>query len=158
VERAARSASHEWCLLVRIGGHLCALPIRHVTETMRPQPVRAVGGAPPFVCGVSVIRGQPVPVVSGAIVCGADTAPRPPARFVSLKVADRLVALAVDEVIGVRLIDRVRLGSLPPLLAAAQEQLISAIGLLDGELLVVLQSAALVSQEVLEAADEAVQP
>lgn len=127
-------------------------------ETMRPQPVRAVGGAPPFVCGVSVIRGMPVPVVSGAIVCGADPEAPPPTRFVSLKAGDRLVALAVDEVVGVRPIDRVRLGSLPPLLAAAQEQLISAIGLLDGELLVVLQSAALVSQEVLEAADEASPP
>jgi purine-binding chemotaxis protein CheW len=139
----------ELCLLVRVGRQLCALPLQHVDETMRPQPVRAVAGVPRFVRGVAVIRGSPVPVVDAAsALLGGGELSSHVTRFVSLKTADRRVALAVDQVVGVRRIDRRHLSDLPPLLTAASEQVVSAIGTLDGELLIVLRSGKFVPDVV----------
>ena len=138
----------ELCLLVRVGRQLCALPLQHIAETMRPQPVREIAGVPRFVRGVAVIRGIPVPVVDAAsALCGGEPSSHV-TRFVALKTADRRVALAVDQVVGVRQIDRQHLSELPPLLSAASEQAVSAIGTLDGELLMVLRSGKFVPDVV----------
>ena len=138
----------ERCLLVRVGTQLCALLLEHVAETMRPQPVRALAGMPPFVRGVAVIRGLPVPVVDAAAVLGEEGVASPATRFVALKAADRRVALAVDRVVGVRQLDRKQLSDLPPLLAAVSERVVSAMGTLDGELLIVLRSGKFVPESV----------
>jgi purine-binding chemotaxis protein CheW len=132
------------CLLVRAGGQLYALPLEHVEETMRPMPVRAVGGLPPFVLGMAVIRGIPVPVVDATCITGGSQPSPGVTRFVALKMADRRVALAVDEVIGVRRIHVAQLAQLPPLLAAVDDPVITMIGTLDRELLMVLRSGNLV--------------
>ena len=50
-------------LVVMVGSRACAFPLHHVAETMRPLPIKRVAGTPGFVCGVSVIRGTPTPVV-----------------------------------------------------------------------------------------------
>ena len=113
---------------------------------MRPQPVRAVSGVPPFVRGVAVIRGRPVPVVAAASAIGQAATSSSEARFVTLKTAERRVALAVDEVVGVRLIDHTQFADVPPLLARAGEHVVSAIGTLDSELLMVLRSGKLVPE------------
>lgn len=135
----------ELWLLVRAGGQLCALPLEHVDETMRPQPVRAVAGVPPFVRGVAMIRGLPVPVVDAASAIGQVEASSDGTRFVSLKIAERRVALAVDEVIGVRQINHSYLADVPPLLAGTSANIV-AIGALDSELLMVLRSGKLVPE------------
>ena len=57
-------------LILLAGDQLCALPVGHVGETMRPLPVETLAGGPPFAPGVSVIRGQPTPVVDLAEVLG----------------------------------------------------------------------------------------
>jgi hypothetical protein len=44
-------------LLCRAGNLLCALPIEHVIEIMRPLPVEQIAGAPHYVRGLSIIRG-----------------------------------------------------------------------------------------------------
>jgi purine-binding chemotaxis protein CheW len=131
-------------LLLRAGGQLCALPLAHVDETMRPQPVRAVAGAAPFVRGVAVIRGLPVPVVDAASVLTQAEASSNGTRFVVLETGERRVALAVDEVVGVRRIDHTLLSDVPPLLAVAREDVLAAIATLDSELLMVLRSGKLV--------------
>lgn len=136
-------ASELW-LLVRASGQLCALPLEHVDETMRPQPVRTVAGVAPFVRGVAVIRGVPVPVVDAASALGQAAASSTTKRFVALKTGERRLALAVDEVVDVRRIAPGLLANVPPLLAAASEQVLAAIGTLDSELLMVLRSGKLV--------------
>jgi purine-binding chemotaxis protein CheW len=103
---------------------------------------------PPFVQGVAVIRGMPVPVVTAALLLGENGPSSPATRFVAIKAAGRRVALAVDQVLGIRAIDAKELSGLPPLLAAASEQVVSAIGTLDGELLLVLRSGRFVPEEV----------
>lgn len=163
----------ELSLLVRVQGQLCALPLASVEEAMRPQPVRAIADAPAFVRGLARIRGGPVPVVDVGVLLDANThaaavpsalapAAIPPApaspsqgsRFVSLRTTtDRRVALAVDEVLGVRTIGEAQLSDMPPLLARAGGEVVSAIGTLDAELLMVLRTSRLVPDEVWAALD-----
>jgi purine-binding chemotaxis protein CheW len=141
-------------LICRVQTRLCALPLEHVVELLRPLPVEPVAGAPPFVLGLAVIRGAPLPVVDSARLLGADDARA--GRFVTVNAGNRRVALAVDGVLGVRAIALESLHALPPLLHEADSGVIAAIGLLDAELLLVLRSARLLPDEtVLPAAEGA---
>jgi purine-binding chemotaxis protein CheW len=130
-------------LVCRVGARCCALPLDQVVETMRPLPVEALPDAPPFVRGMSMIRGVPVPVVdAGALLQAVD--PPPPTRFIAMRVGRRQVALAVGEVLGVRDVPAASLRALPPLLSEAGGGVVAAVGTLDSMFLVVLQSARLV--------------
>jgi purine-binding chemotaxis protein CheW len=133
-------------LLCRVDRRLCALPLALVVETMRPQPLERVAGAPDFVLGVAVIRGEPVPVVDAAALVGAESSR--PARLVTLRVRGRKVALAVDEVVGIRPMAPGSQRDLPPLLRDARADVVSSIGARDAELLLVLESARMVPDEV----------
>ncbi|MCI0622086.1 MAG: chemotaxis protein CheW [Acidobacteria bacterium] len=125
---------------------LCALPLEHVVETMRPLPTKPVAGAPHFVRGLAIIRGVPTPVVDAARLFSTEESQ--PLRFVTVRAGDRRVAVAFDSVLGVRPIPAGSLHELPLLLRDARAELISAIGALDGELLLVLRSARLVPEDV----------
>jgi purine-binding chemotaxis protein CheW len=133
-------------LLCRVEGLLCALPIDHVVETMRPLPVQPLAGTPRFVRGVSLIRGAPLPVVDAAALLG--TAEAPPARFVILRADDRRFALAVGTVLGVRAIPRESFHQLEPLIRDAGSETIDAIGSLEAGLLLVLRSGRIVPDSV----------
>jgi purine-binding chemotaxis protein CheW len=132
------------CLLCRVRTWVCALPIDTVVETMRPLPIEPLASAPRFVRGVSIIRGEPVPVVDGGMLL-SDSPLSSPRRLVTLEVSGRRVALAVDEVLGVR---TVAASSTPPLLQHAHEDVVAAIETLDAELLVVLRTARLLPEEL----------
>jgi purine-binding chemotaxis protein CheW len=134
-------------LLCRVGTLLCALPVHQVGATMRLLPVEPVAGAPPYLRGLAVIRGVPVPVVDlGSIVGVPQTRPR---RLVTTTAAARTVALAVDEVIGVMPIGPDQAEPFPPLLQGAASDTISAIGTLDSELLLFLRLSRIVPDDVL---------
>lgn len=136
-------------LLVRARSWTCALPIRDVVETMRALPVRPVAGVPPFVRGVSMIRGALLPVVSLGALLGDDgqhDGQQVGRRFVTVKVGEgRLAALEVNEVLGARHVDVALLDVMPPLLSEAMPDLVERLGALDGQILAVLRAAALVS-------------
>lgn len=138
-------------LFCRARARLCALPLKDVVETMRPLPVTGVPGAPPFVRGVSVIRGAPVPVVDVGGLLG-DPRSDGATRFVVLRLGERRAALAVEEVLGLRELTSRQLGELPPLLKDAGE-VVSRVAALDAELLLVLATARLVSDSVWQAAE-----
>jgi purine-binding chemotaxis protein CheW len=131
-------------LLARIATQLCALPLELVEEIMRPLPVRTVAGVPDFVAGVTIVRGHAVPVVDGARLLGLSSGDA--ARLLTLKAASRRVALAVDEVIGVRAIARDARRELPPLLGRVRADVVSSIGTLDGELMLVLGAVRVVPE------------
>lgn len=76
----------EGCLLCQVGESRVALPLVHIVETMRPMAIEPLPQMPPFVSGVAIIRGAPVPVVDGATLLGAS--PVAPGRWVTLRVAD----------------------------------------------------------------------
>jgi purine-binding chemotaxis protein CheW len=134
-------------LVCRVGGRLCALPLASVIETMRPLPARPIEGAPELVVGVAIVRGSPTVVVDAARLF--DGPGSRPARFVTLRVGQRVIALSVDEVVGVRNLSSAGLDGVPGLLEPAVGEAVSAIGTLDAELLLVLDAMRLVPEELL---------
>jgi purine-binding chemotaxis protein CheW len=144
-----RDGEEVW-LLCRAGTSLCALPLGYVVEIMRMLPIEPVAGAPLCVRGLSIIRGTPTPVVDTALLCGGRTAPSH--RLVTVRAGTQIVALAVDTVLGVRSIKADE--PLPPLLQEAANNVVSAIGRLDAELLLFLATARVVSEELLEPLDD----
>lgn len=126
-------------LVCRVGVRRCAIPLEAVIETMRPLPIDPLVGAAEAVIGVAIIRGDATAVVDLAGLFG-QRSPEP-RRFVTVRTGARVVALAVDAVVGVSRVDRQSLRALPPLLGDARTSAIEAIGAADSELLVVLRSA-----------------
>jgi len=146
-----RADENDRFLLCCIGSRIGALPLRDVKETMRPLPVVPLAGAPPFVRGLATIRGFPTPVVDvGRLLSPSESSVAPPtlsaslARFVSLGLAERTAALAVDAVLGVRSVPSGVLLDTPPLLQDACASLVTVVGALDARLLLVLEAARLV--------------
>ena len=134
-------------LLCRAGTRLCGLPLERVIETLRPLPVETVPVPSKVVDGLAIVRGEPVPVLDlGRLLGGVDGLER--TRWVTLQIESRVVAVAVDEVLGVRQLDKRSLVELPPLLKHADSELIETVGRLDAALLLVLGSGYLVPEEV----------
>ena len=131
------------CLLCRVGSLICALPLQHVSETMRPLAIEPLAGMPSFVLGLSVVRGTPVPVVDAALLLGG-ALPSRPGRFVSVRVGARGVVLAVDAVLGVRALARDSLEMVPPLLGDSSSEVVEAMGTLDSDVMLVLRSGRIV--------------
>lgn len=133
-------------LVMRIGARLCAVPLAHVAETMRPLAIHVIAGAPPYVRGLAVVRGVPTPVIDVAALLGS--AANGISRFVTVRSGPRIVALAVDAVIGVRGLVTSQLAALPSLATGASSAVIESIGTLDAQLLIVLRAARLFSDDV----------
>lgn len=140
-------------LVCRVATRTCALPVGVVIETMRPLPLEPIAGAPAFVLGLAIIRGEPVPVVDAARLLGAP--PGQASRFVTLRTRPRPVALAVDDVLGVHRIAGEQLVALPALAGEIAGDVVAAVGALDARLLVVLEAARLVSAAVFELVERA---
>jgi purine-binding chemotaxis protein CheW len=131
-------------IVARVGARLCAVPLAHARETMRMLPIEPLADAPPFVLGLAIIRGEPVPVIDlGALVGGGGAR----GRLIALRVGERSVALAVDAVVGVQPIDGATLAAAPPIAQIAHAEVIEAIGVLDAQLLLVLRASRLLSED-----------
>src|SRR5688500_14337406 len=92
---AAGATPMTWTGVVfQVGNVTWAVAARDVIEVMRPLPCEPLAGVPPFVLGVSVVRGSAIPVVDAARLVGG-----PPAvatRWITLRLAPaRAAALAV---------------------------------------------------------------
>lgn len=134
-------------LVFTVGQRASALHLRDIWEVMRPLPIESVAGAPNFVPGVAIIRGAALPVVDLGMLL-EHRSQRAWGRFVTVKVGGaRSVALAVDEVVGVRSLEGSQLAALPPLLRDAESDVIEAIGAADAQLLVVLRAARLMPED-----------
>jgi purine-binding chemotaxis protein CheW len=151
-EDPAMNGGRRISVLSRVGSRICAVPIEHVSETMRPLPIEPLAGMPSFVLGVSIVRGAPVPVVDAARMLGVTDA-SPPGRFISVRIGGHSAVLAVGEVLGVRALAGGWLETLPPLLVEASAGVVEAIGILDADLLVVLRSGRIVPPSVWAAMD-----
>lgn len=139
-------------LLCRSGDRLCAWPLAYVKETMRPLPTQAMPDMPSFLLGVAIIREVATPVLClGRLLGQADNAK--PSRFVTLRLADRVAALACDEVLGVRTLATQVLVDIPLLAPALDSGAIAAIRILDAELMLVMQNARLVTSGMWDAID-----
>ncbi len=137
-------------VLLKSRSRLCALPASQIVETMRPLPVEALADMPPFVLGLCLVRGAVIPVVDVGAVLGAEDAPRT-TRFLTLRIGERCVALAVEAVVGVQDISSASLQQLPPLLREATTSVIADIATLDEAFLLVLRAARLLPEQMQDA-------
>jgi purine-binding chemotaxis protein CheW len=101
---------------------------------------------PQFVLGVATIRGSPTPIIAAAQLLGLDAGR--PTRLVTIKIRDRIAAIAVDEVLGVRMIQADSLAGVPPLLRDASPGVVATIASLDAELMLVLEASHVVPESV----------
>ena len=116
---------------------------------MRPLPVAPLGDAPAFVRGLAIVRGAPAIVVDAARLLGV--AGGQATRFVIVRAGgDRRVALAVEAVLDVRPFAGDELAALPALVRA---DAIAQIGAADAGLVVVLEAARAVPDDVWAAAE-----
>jgi|SRR5882757_6198418 len=149
-----RGEDNDRFLLCRVGSRIAALDIRDVRETMRPLPIEPLTGAPPFVLGLAIVRGLPIPVIDADRLLGSSVSlstawiSGSQARFVSLDLGVRTAALAVDAVLEIRALPIGMRANIDPLLAEAGAGLVSLIGTLDAQLLLVLEAACLVPDSV----------
>lgn len=134
-------------VLVRAGARVCALPIGEVVETMRPQPTVPLAGVPPFVKGVAIIRGAPTPVIDLCDLLG-ETGGTRASRFVTVATGGRVVALAVEGVVGIVELDGSAQSPLPPLLSGIRSSAVESIGAIDRDLLVLLEASRIVPEDV----------
>jgi purine-binding chemotaxis protein CheW len=125
------------CLMFELGELRCALPAEYVTEIMRPQPISGLANAPSFVLGLALIRGEAMPVVDlGKLVLGKSANI---SRFIVIRVADRNMALAVNDVQGLTKLEGGNAEGLSPILTEALDT-VQALLTRDQKLLLVLQA------------------
>jgi purine-binding chemotaxis protein CheW len=132
------NAPLESFLICRSALRLCGFPLEKVSETTRILPVDPFPKMPSFLTGVSKIRGETVPVVNLAALLGHSTH-LDATRYVTVNLGERLVAFAVESIIGVRHLNVDSIQELPPLLSDAKGEIVAAIATLDAELLILLQ-------------------
>jgi purine-binding chemotaxis protein CheW len=148
------SAARASFLVAKARSRFAAVRIEDAREVMRPLPVEPLSGTPPFLLGLSVIRGAPVPVVDlGALVGSPE--PRETSRYLTVEAGARRVALALEAVLGVRELDATTFDRLPPLRADARADAIASVAALDRRLLLVLEAARLIPEELWRALTEA---
>lgn len=124
-------------LLFAVGGHVCALPLTHVAEVMRMQPVTPRGTLTAGVLGSAIIRGQATPVVDTSLLL--DGVPTDAPSLVLLRFEARQVALAVEHIIGPSKLTPDQMRQAPALLRD-DAAMITSIGVRDAELVHVLDA------------------
>lgn len=139
-------------LVLRAGNRICALPIVHAVETMRPLPVEPVPGTPPYVLGLSMVRGAPAPVVALGPLCGAASGGAI-TRFVLARVGPRRLVLAVDFVVGVSDLQGADLADMPPLVSVVSSEAVEKIGTLDDRLLFLLRATRILDESAWSACE-----
>jgi purine-binding chemotaxis protein CheW len=143
-DRVVADAGQVRMVLARVASRTCALPLAQVIETMRLQPLHPLAEAPPFVRGLSIIRGVPLPVVDVRVLLGEPAGDAQ--RLLVVRCGTRRVALAVDEVTGVASLDGAALAATPPLAQSGRPELVAALGALDRQLLMLLETSHLIDE------------
>jgi purine-binding chemotaxis protein CheW len=138
-------------LVFRVDNHLAAIGLEHVSEVLRPLPVEPLAGVPPYVQGICVLRGRPVPVVDVARLLGLDHEGRS-GRFVGVRTGTQTAALAVDTVVGIR---DVPLDLLHDLSSVTNSATCAAVGTVGVEPLLLLSTARVIPESVWEALEGA---
>jgi purine-binding chemotaxis protein CheW len=134
-------------LFVRAGDEVCALPVGAVVETLRPLALTPLPGLPEYVMGLAVVRGAAVPVVALSRLLGI-ARPPDPARWVTVEVGGRSLALAVDAVLGVDTVAEATLAEVPPVLGEVAREVVERLGVADERLVAFLEAARILPDDV----------
>jgi purine-binding chemotaxis protein CheW len=133
-------------LMVRARSWICALSSGFVIEVMRRLPIQPIVGAPLFILGMSIVRGEVTPVLSLGVLLGSSERVLPE-RFVLVRVGERRAVLGVDEILGVDVVEQKRLDEAPGLLSEVLPRDVTRIGVLDRSVLVMLEAGKLLSED-----------
>lgn len=139
------------CLIASAGGHTCALPLAAEMELMRPLDVEPLPDVPPFVLGMALVRGVPVPVIDLPRLLEAQRENAPHRRWIFSRRNDQALVLAVESVDGVAELDRAALEAAPTFGSRTDDALVSAIALHEQRLFWLLETARIVPAGVWEA-------
>lgn len=140
-------------LVFRADNHLAAIGLEHVTEVLRPLPVEGLAGMPPYVRGICVLRGRAVPVIDlGLLLGGGQAAHRTGERFVGVRTRQRVAALSVDTVVGIRDLPLEELDDLSSVTGTAA---CAAVGAVGREPLLLLEAGRVIPESVWEALEPA---
>jgi purine-binding chemotaxis protein CheW len=133
-------------LAFRAGPLLCALRLDEVIETMRPLSIHSLAGTPAFVSGVCIMRGVPAPVIDVARLLGG--VPAEVSRFIAVRTERGPMAFATGLIHGVRPVSAESASRHEALLGDARARLVAAVGTIDAEPVLLVQSMRLVPDEV----------
>ena len=98
---AAVSAASQWVVFA-CGDHFFGLPLDRTREILPPRPITRLPGCGAEVAGLAGIRGRVVTVFDfGVLLTGTPSAQRAEHRMLVVVVADKRVAVLVDEIIAV---------------------------------------------------------
>ncbi|SDS22974.1 chemotaxis protein CheW [Actinoplanes derwentensis] len=137
-------------LLFRAGPLYCALPLDEVVETMRPLATRPLAGPPPYVRGLTIVRGTPSPVIDVTRLLTGITGQIE--RYVAVQAGRGMIVCATGPVIGVQEVQVEPPEGPAALLTGAAKALIAGVGTIGTEPLILLRSIQAVPDEVWEAA------
>ncbi|MFC7531056.1 chemotaxis protein CheW [Actinoplanes sp. GCM10030250] len=140
-------------LVFRAGPLFCALPLDEVVETMRPLETRLLAGTPPYVRGLTILRGAPAPVIDVTrLLTGRDGEID---RYVAVRAGRGLVACGTGPVLGVQQIHVEPPDGPAALFTGVSKALIAAVGTFGTDPLLLLHSIGTVPDEVWAAAGAA---
>jgi len=139
-------------LVFRAGPLFCALPLADVIETMRPLSTRPLAGTPPYVRGLTILRGEPSPVIDMTRLLTGTTAEID--RYVAVRAGRGPMACATGPVLGVQTVHATAPEGPSTMFTGASRSLIAAVGRFGTEPLLVLRSIRTVPDEVWAAATQ----
>ncbi len=100
-EAAAVAALPEW-VVFSCGAELFGVPLLSSREVVPPQPLTRLPGCGPEVAGLMGLRGRVVTAFDMGVVLGLEPARRlPDHRILVIDHVDRVVAIAVDAIVGI---------------------------------------------------------
>lgn len=137
-------------LVFQAGPLFCALPLAEIIETMRPLPTRPLAGTPHYVRGLTILRGEPAPVIDVTRLLTGVTSEID--RYVAVRAGRGPVACATGPVLGVQTVHANPPEGPSTMFTGASRSLVAAVGRFGTEPLLLLRSIRTVPDEVWEAA------
>lgn len=141
VARDANDEARDVYVTLTAGGQLCGIPVLAVRDVLGPQAITRIPLAPPEVAGSLNLRGRIVTAIDLRRRLGVGSAPAD-SMSVVVEHQGELYSLLVDAVGEVLRLDAESRERNPPTLASEWRTLSAGIFRLSGELLVVLDVAA----------------
>jgi purine-binding chemotaxis protein CheW len=140
-------AGHEEQLVVfRLGDDFFAMLIANVNEIIRLQKITPVPKAPPFVEGVTNLRGRVIPVIDLRKRFGVE--PKPDghmARIIVVEQGERLMGMMVDAVDEVLTVPSNTIEPVDEMVVSVDSQFLSGIVRLEDRLIIMLDQEQVLS-------------
>lgn len=132
----------------KIGEEEFGVEILKVQEINRVMEITRVPNAPEFVEGVINLRGRVIPVVNLRSRFGLERKPQDKdTRIVVVELTNKVVGFVVDAVSEVLRIPQSLMEAPPPLVAGINAEYITAVGKLEGRLLILLDLDKVISHQ-----------